>query len=57
VLELEKELGLPSPRQEFLEKLAEAKSNDPKKGNGAEIFIRFAEQERTADPTVVDGGR
>jgi len=57
VLELEKELGLKSPRQQFLEILAEAKSNDPKKGNGAEIFIRFAEQERTADPTVVDGGQ
>jgi len=53
VLELEKELGLRSPRQEFLEMLAEAKSNDPKKGNGAETFIRFAEEERTADPTVV----
>jgi hypothetical protein len=33
--------------------LAEAKSNDPRKGNGAEIFVRFAEQDRTADPTVV----
>jgi alpha-amylase/alpha-mannosidase (GH57 family) len=53
LLELEKELGLESPRTQFLEMLAEAKSNDPKKGNGAEIFVRFAEQERTADPTVV----
>jgi alpha-amylase/alpha-mannosidase (GH57 family) len=53
VLELEKELGFQSPRTQFLEMLAETKSNDPKKGNGAEIFIRFAEQERTADPTVI----
>ena len=53
VLELEKELGIHSSRSQFLELLAEAKSNDPSKGNGAEIFVRFAEQERTADPTVV----
>jgi alpha-amylase/alpha-mannosidase (GH57 family) len=53
VLELEKELGIQSSRSQFLEMLAEAKSNDPRKGNGAEIFVRFAEQERTADPTVV----
>ena len=52
LLELEKELGLHSPRTDFLEILAEAKSNDPRKGNGADVFIRFAEEERTADPTV-----
>jgi hypothetical protein len=53
VLELAKELGIHSSRSQFLEMLAEAKSNDPRKGNGAEIFVRFAEQDRTADPTVV----
>jgi alpha-amylase/alpha-mannosidase (GH57 family) len=34
------ELGLPSPRERFLEILAEAKSNIPAKGNGADIFRR-----------------
>jgi hypothetical protein len=52
LLELEKEIGQHNSRNKFLEMLAEAKSNDPRKGNGAEIFLRFAESERTADPTV-----
>lgn len=29
------------PKKEFLELLAEAKSNRPEKGNGAEIFLRY----------------
>jgi len=37
------QLGLPSPRERFLEILAEAKSNRPELGNGADIFRRFVE--------------
>jgi hypothetical protein len=37
------QLGLPSPRERFLEILAEAKSNRTELGNGAEIYQRFVE--------------
>jgi hypothetical protein len=40
---LQKELGFAVPRKHFLELLAEAKSNRPDKGNGADIFLQFAE--------------
>jgi alpha-amylase/alpha-mannosidase (GH57 family) len=43
VLDLQKELGFAVPRKHFLELLAEAKSNRPDKGNGADIFLQFAE--------------
>ena len=43
VIELMQEVGLPSPRQRFLEILAEAKSNRPELGNGADIYRRFVE--------------
>jgi alpha-amylase/alpha-mannosidase (GH57 family) len=43
VIELMHELGLPSPRQRFLEILAEAKSNKPELGNGADVYRRFVE--------------
>lgn len=46
VLDLQKQLGFDVPRKEFLELLAEAKSNRPGEdngGNGAEIFLRSAE--------------
>ncbi|MGI8838107.1 MAG: DUF3536 domain-containing protein [Pyrinomonadaceae bacterium] len=42
-IELLAELGLPSPRQRFLEILAEAKSNRPELGNGADIYRRIVE--------------
>lgn len=38
LLEHLEELGLPSPRTEFLDRLATAKSNVPAEGNGADIF-------------------
>jgi alpha-amylase/alpha-mannosidase (GH57 family) len=41
VLDLQKELGFEPPRKRFLELLAEAKSNRPEKGNGADIFLRL----------------
>ncbi len=41
VLDYLDELGLKSPRKEFLEILAEAKSNLPEMGNGADLFRRF----------------
>jgi len=41
VIDLMNKLGLDPPRKEFLALLAEAKSNRPDKGNGAEIFLRL----------------
>lgn len=43
VIELLRDLELPSPRQRFLEILAEAKSNRPELGNGADIYRRIVE--------------
>jgi len=43
VIDLQTQLGFAAPRKQFLELLAEAKSNRPDKGNGAEIFSRIAE--------------
>ena len=43
VLDLMKQLNLPSPRERFLEILAEAKSNRPELGTGADIFRRFVD--------------
>jgi alpha-amylase/alpha-mannosidase (GH57 family) len=40
VVDLQEQLGLDPPRRKFLELLAEAKSNRPEKGNGADIFLR-----------------
>jgi alpha-amylase/alpha-mannosidase (GH57 family) len=42
-IDLMSELGLPSPRARFLEILAEAKSNQPELGNGADIYRRLVE--------------
>lgn len=41
VIDLMNQLGLDPPTKEFLALLAEAKSNRPEKGNGAEIFLRY----------------
>ncbi len=43
VIELIDELGLPSPRREFLELLAEARSNFKDEGTGADVYRRYAE--------------
>jgi alpha-amylase/alpha-mannosidase (GH57 family) len=42
-LDLMNQLGLPSARERFLEILAEAKSNRPELGNGADIYRRLVE--------------
>ena len=42
-LDLMNQLGLPSPRARFLEMLAEAKSNRPEFGNGADIYRSLVE--------------
>ena len=42
-IDLMEQLGLPSARARFLEILAEAKSNRPEMGTGADIFERFVE--------------
>jgi alpha-amylase/alpha-mannosidase (GH57 family) len=43
VMELMDELGLPSVRNQFLDTLAEAKSNRPELGNGADIYRQLVE--------------
>jgi hypothetical protein len=43
VIELMPEVGLASPREQFLKILAEAKSNRPELGNGADIYRHFVE--------------
>ncbi|MBA3440545.1 MAG: DUF3536 domain-containing protein [Pyrinomonadaceae bacterium] len=65
VLDFMEELHLDPPRERFLELLAEAKSNIPKQGNGADIFRRSVEDSRITPERVashlaicslVDGG-
>ncbi len=46
VLDFMGELGIRPPQAEFLEILAEAESNDPEHGNGADIFRRFVDGAR-----------
>ncbi|HEX3282298.1 MAG TPA: DUF3536 domain-containing protein [Pyrinomonadaceae bacterium] len=53
VIELLQELGLPSPREQFLIFLAEAKSNRPELGNGADIYRRLVEP---ANPSFAGKG-
>jgi alpha-amylase/alpha-mannosidase (GH57 family) len=43
VMELTADLDLPSPRAQFLEMMAEARSNIPELGNGADVYLRLAE--------------
>lgn len=49
VIELMRELDLPSPRAKFLEILSEAKSNKPEEGSGSDVFIRRAEAAKKHD--------
>ena len=49
-IDLMEQLGLPSVRERFLEILAEAKSNRPEMGTGADIYRRFVEPLKTAKP-------
>jgi alpha-amylase/alpha-mannosidase (GH57 family) len=46
VIDLMDQLGLPSPRLRFLDVLAEAKSNQPEFGNGADVYRHFVERTR-----------
>ena len=43
VIELMDQMNMPSSRAQFLEILAEAKSNRPEMGNGADIFRKLVE--------------
>ena len=43
VLDLQNQLGFDAPRRQFLDLLANAKSNQAEKGNGADIFSRIEE--------------
>ena len=42
VIDLQSQLGFDTPTTKFLDLMSAARSNDPTKGNGAEIFWRFA---------------
>ena len=42
VIDLQTQLGFDTPTAKFLDLMSAARSNDPAKGNGAEIFWRFA---------------
>ena len=42
VIDLQTQLGFEPPQGKFLELMAEAKSNNPEKGNGADIFLHAA---------------
>ncbi len=44
------ELGLAPPREQFLAALAEAQSNIPSQGSGADIYLRAVETSRTSRP-------
>ncbi|HSE34447.1 MAG TPA: DUF3536 domain-containing protein [Pyrinomonadaceae bacterium] len=52
VIELQNQIGVESPREKFLELLAEARSNVAEKGNGAEIFMRLEGSPREMTPVV-----
>ena len=54
VLELSDRLGLTSHRKEFLDMLAEARSNVAEKGTGADIYVLHAEP---SDPWPTSEGR
>ena len=41
VMDLQSQLGLQPPEKKFLELMSEAKSNQPEKGTGADLFLRF----------------
>jgi alpha-amylase/alpha-mannosidase (GH57 family) len=51
-LDLLGEIGAETPRARFLELLAEAESNEPAYGNGADIFRAEVESARVAPPRV-----
>ncbi|MBK8011213.1 MAG: DUF3536 domain-containing protein [Deltaproteobacteria bacterium] len=46
VLDLQRDLGLPSPEPEFLARLSEARSNRKERGTGADIYRKFVEPSR-----------
>jgi hypothetical protein len=41
VMDLQSELRLEPPEKRFLELMSEAKSNQPEKGTGADLFVHF----------------
>ncbi len=55
VIELLGELGLPSPRAQFLEMLAGARSNIKAKGTGADVYSQYAEPASVSAQQVGDG--
>ncbi len=52
VMDLMEDLGLRSPRERFLEVLAEAKSNIAENGNGADVFRRFVPAARVTPKRI-----
>ncbi len=43
LMDLQNQMGFETQRTRFLEMMAAAKSNVPEKGNGVDIFLRYAE--------------
>lgn len=54
VMELLHEIGLPSPRRQFLEALSEAKSNIRERGTGADLYLQHAEPSSASTQRVGD---
>jgi hypothetical protein len=54
VIELLDELGVPSPRQRFLELMSEARSNLNEMGTGADIYRKYAEPAASPMPVSSD---
>ena len=52
VIELQTQIGIASPVEQFLELWAEARRNVAEKGNGAEIFMRLDGSPRELTPVV-----
>jgi alpha-amylase/alpha-mannosidase (GH57 family) len=52
LIDLQNQIGFETSRTRFLEMMAEASSNDPAQGNGAEIFLRLAEKKMIPEPSI-----
>ena len=54
LIDLSQQLGAPLPRKDFLDLLAEARSNRAELGSGADVYRSFAERESIASQSVAD---
>ena len=54
LIDLSQQLGAPLPRKDFLDLLAEARSNRAELGSGADVYRSFAERGSVVTPSVAD---